>query len=549
MSKKQLEKFCKTPTKVGFTKLSKKYQRQLVDVSFDVLYQKTGDQQKALEILRNIGELEVIHGYIVYNIDNKRKLNSLDEFIRMGITTIPIIPASELTKIQKDFDKTLFSFPEYNRSSDNPSLNSVGEKLLYVLGGFSAFGNPASFHNMFVRSMRIKCWSKAILLFQQLIDKYHNKKLRKNYKVEVLFDRMMYRISGQKAVAESWHRDVMPKNLILERDEVYGGWINFDDKDQYFSCIPGSHLGIIQKNIPTGFDTMIKRETKKAQEEYKGGEKDEKDYIKRVVKQRMKDISSKRHKFRIPPGHMIIFPQYIMHEVVASAVKYNMKRLFLGWRMTISDKSIRNNEEMMDKQSVTPLPGGMIPPMYSSNHGSFYLGIPNVTASKKKLDWMTELSEKYISISPSINMTKLSKNLKSQILKSKQKSIIAKQKSIIIAKQRSIIADMNELYLKQSNINIKFDRSSFIKDDKLKITLSTFKTIPTDPNSKTTLIKWSADTMKKETINLKQYKGEEGNYHIVERHMKSLKEYGFPMYPKYGKQEKIIYKPNKVNSC
>jgi hypothetical protein len=64
---------------------------------------------------------------------------------------------------------------------------------------------------------------------------------------------------------------------------------------------------------------------------------------------------------------MIIFPQYILHEVVANPAKYNMRRQFTGWRITPFKRPLYSLD-LFDSQAVIPLPGGMIPPMYSQNH-------------------------------------------------------------------------------------------------------------------------------------------------------------------------------------
>lgn len=92
---------------------------------------------------------------------------------------------------------------------------------------------------------------------------------------------------------------------------------------------------------------------------------------------------------------------------------------------------------------------------------------------------------------------------------------------------------MNIEYLSQPDIDVKFVKDWFMKNDNLKLSLSAFKTMPTDPKSQTTLIKWSRDTMKPVTLVKKNYKGNRGTYYIVKRRMNSLKSYGMKMYPKY----------------
>ena len=223
---------------------------------------KTGNLDKAFEILKNTDDITILHDYIIYTGKNKI-LSKTEELSRKGITTIPVLNKNELKNYQEKFDQTLLNFPEYQQNPKNNKQTLTGNPFVYVLGGFGALGNPASFHNPFIRKLRIRCWKETIKLFNKYIKNYHNDDLRKKYKIETLFDRMMFRQKGQKAVEEAWHRDVMSKDLILKTDEIYGGWINLDDTDQYFSCIPGSHLGITQRDIPSGFDTMIKRESAK----------------------------------------------------------------------------------------------------------------------------------------------------------------------------------------------------------------------------------------------------------------------------------------------
>ena len=263
------------------------------------------------------------------------------KFIQNGYTTVPVIPKEDLANVQRRFLKVLRGFPEYAQSKDDP---------VYVLGGFAALGNPASFHNGLVRSLRKKAYAAVRPLFAELYPEFN---------MEMLVDRMMYRLKGAKSTAETWHRDVMPGKMIEDDDELFGGWINLDSDDQYFSCVPGSHLGIRQKTLASGFAT--------------------------VPKEFIKKVSEHKVKVRIPPGHMIIFPQYILHEVVATPAKHDMMRLFTGWRITKSTKPLYPTSEL-DKQAVIPLPGGMIPPMYAANHSSFYLHRPfNVAPGGPKL--------------------------------------------------------------------------------------------------------------------------------------------------------------------
>jgi len=80
----------------------------------------------------------------------------------------------------------------------------------------------------------------------------------------------------------------------------------------------------------------------------------------------------------------------------------------------------------------------------------------------------------------------------------------------------------------------------------LKISINTFKTLPTNKKSETTLIKWSIDNINKDLLVKKQYKKNNGEYYIVKRHLDSLTDYNLPLYQEYTKDEKKMYKPSKL---
>jgi predicted DNA-binding protein len=219
-----------------------------------------------------------------------------------------------------------------------------------------------------------------------------------------------------------------------------------------------------------------------------------------------------------------------------------MYRLFLGWRITVSDKSLRDNDMYMSKQAVVPLPGGMIPPLYAASHQSQQLGIPIIKkmtdAEKTKFNmkkWSEDLNNKYMHLYPTQRMKNLSKELK---------------KTQSLEKIKKYIADMNEEYLNAAGIELDFNKEKFSNDDDMTISFkSVFRTNPNNDNTRTTLIKWSKDTFPKKFLVKQVYDGTggKGSYMKVPRYLKSLKELELKMYPTYSNQEKIIYKPNRVN--
>jgi len=223
-------------------------------------------------------------------------------------------------QLREEFIQTCREFPEFEKPKDD----------VYVLGGFSALGNPASFHNPFVRKLRESVmWTVAPIL----------KPLANGRNLEQIMDRMMFRTRGKVVASESWHRDEAPE--AADEDDVFGGWINLDDTDHHFSCIPGSHKGVSKHS---GFG-----------------------------KEKVVD-SANKEKIRVPPGHIIIFFERILHEVNRSNVPpKGIVRLFLGWRLTNSTRSLYDLKDIFMNQAVPKLKSDQTPAMYSIYHRNVWV--------------------------------------------------------------------------------------------------------------------------------------------------------------------------------
>lgn len=230
-----------------------------------------------------------------------------------------------LTDARKEFMETVTSFPEF-------AVHAPGQE--YVMGGFAALGNPASFHNMFVRRMRQ--WCMAEVIDSGVLAPY----LREGFKLEQIVDRMMLRRKGTSVTAESWHRDEAA--LAVAGDKIFGGWINLDEKPQYFSCISSTHKEV---------------------KGYKG-------FAKVSKEQQRKHDAEKTAPVEIKPGQILVFHENLLHEVLKSSDKREDRyRLFLGWRVTCSDSSlIPGIDSMLDEQAVMPLKSNQTPPMYAKLH-------------------------------------------------------------------------------------------------------------------------------------------------------------------------------------
>jgi len=229
-----------------------------------------------------------------------------------GYTTFKVFEEDELPKLRDQFLQTCREFPEFSDAKNNQ----------YVLGGFGALGNPSSFHNYFIRYVRYKVYLKVKNLLK---DEFEHKN------IQTLFDRMLLRIKGQSPIKESWHRDVTPG--LNETDVVLGGWTNFDDKSNYFSCVPGTH----EKSKTSGF----------------------------VI---IKDQKFNGTKIEVKPGYGILFHQNIIHEVLPVKLNYDTLRIFHGFRITSDFDPIFDYSKTIEDQGVPPLPSGQTPPMYAKMH-------------------------------------------------------------------------------------------------------------------------------------------------------------------------------------
>jgi hypothetical protein len=235
-----------------------------------------------------------------------------EELYEHGVTIITDTWLSEnLDWLDEEFDRMLGEMPEFKVVPDRP-----------VLGGFSALGNPSSFHHILIR--RIRQWAMWHVAYT--LGEY--KKIEKrfeNYKLEQIPDRLMYRPPGIKVGAETWHRDEAVN--VGKNDLTFGGWQNFDHENQYFSCVIDTHV-IGQREKDTGFVKLTKDEVENFSED-----------------------PDRRH-IVVPPGAIILFNENIVHEVIPIVVRDRyVKRLFLGWRLTDSDAPMfSDNEERFDTQ-------------------------------------------------------------------------------------------------------------------------------------------------------------------------------------------------------
>jgi hypothetical protein len=216
-----------------------------------------------------------------------------------GYAVVPcLVEEARSGKLKEQMRSALSEMPEF---VDPKNMVLTGER--FVQGGFAALGNPSSFHHTFVRKIRKKAYDVMVReVFTDFLA------ADPGLKLEQVIDRLMFRRASQKPSRESWHRD--ESSDALPNDEIFGGWINLDEYEHYFSGCPGTHTEVKSNR---GFARI----------------KDPKPYI------------AKKQLIRIPPGHVFIFNERMVHEVVrVSGTKDDQHRLFLGWRLTYADQPL-----------------------------------------------------------------------------------------------------------------------------------------------------------------------------------------------------------------
>jgi hypothetical protein len=191
-----------------------------------------------------------------------------------------------------------------SRAGEKRSLFEMTQTNI-AAGGFAALNHPSSFHNQFVRSLRMHVHGQAVFgdFFGMGTEEGANSE---STHLEQVIDRMMIRRSNQAPTAEAWHRDVAVGTR--KDDRVFGGWINLNNFDQTFSCVLGSSHEKRDASDPVGFATI--------------------DSVHHP------QVVARSSKVVIPSGCMIVFNEDTIHEVSSSTQITSLLRLFTGWRLS-----------------------------------------------------------------------------------------------------------------------------------------------------------------------------------------------------------------------
>ena len=248
----------------------------------------------------------------------------MNQLKQNGYIVLSILDPIQLNQARYQMEKDLKSMPEFKNPLE--AFNTG-----HVMGGFSALGNASSFHLPVARQLRLITHPIVYQLFKEELD-------TKDLKFEQIIDRFKHQTPNKKINSENYHRDESP---CSEGDQIFGGWINLDLTPQYFAGCPGTHKSIHKQN---GFAQITK-------EEYK-------------------EYAKLEQLIEIPPGHIFIFYEHMVHKVYRSK-NIRVDRLFMGWRLTKSDQCIHGNDkliQMLHNKAVIPLKSGQMPPMYARLH-------------------------------------------------------------------------------------------------------------------------------------------------------------------------------------
>lgn len=207
-----------------------------------------------------------------------------------------------------------------------------GKRIKPILGAFQAHGNPSSFHCTSSRHVRLKCYEAGHQLFAYV------EPGPGPWYVEMNYDRAALRQAGSKITEDKdkWHRDLIKGEYLEDGDSIFGGWINLDNtNNQRFICDLGTH----QRPEASGFH----RDTPNEQ----------------------------ANSITIPPGHMVIFYQHILHAVAPTKFISDSYRQFISFRLTRSTTPLWGGTVKMDtihQQLVPKTPSNQQIKVWMSNH-------------------------------------------------------------------------------------------------------------------------------------------------------------------------------------
>jgi hypothetical protein len=230
----------------------------------------------------------------------------LDEYaaqlLETGVVVIPMDPEVYAT-LRDGFEAYLATIPEHLPGMKEQIFEQHGPGILrrIAAGGFGALGVASAFHALVFRANR----KHQQGLITPLLARVHAGSDAPLH-LQVIPDRAAFRPKGDKCTAESVHRDL--SSGLRHKDTCYGSWCNLNHTgDQHFSCMLGTAIEVDAGQ--TGYTAVIDRDIKR---------------------------EFKAHKTRVccPPGHVILFRESLLHEVLGTPSQTDTYRIFTGFNVS-----------------------------------------------------------------------------------------------------------------------------------------------------------------------------------------------------------------------
>lgn len=270
------------------------------------------------------------------------------QLVYNGVTAIPVPglqTQGQRRQARADLQDTIAHFPEFN-----PEYVALeGEPLVW--DGMGALGTPSSFHNPFVRHLRLQVhmlvWEVMQFMVQlPTVPMCPLVKDKVNFCQEV--DRLMVRPAGCKPPAREWHYDPVNPDFKprpnAPQDMLFGGWLNFDDVPHTFPCLVNE---LTTKDI-SGALARHERGSMGALHDPRQA------------------LLLSPTAFSVPPGHLLVFANCVLHAVEAETKAYCQHRLFMGWRLTFSSQPLcASLDKQLDTMAPVTLKTGEAPEVYS----------------------------------------------------------------------------------------------------------------------------------------------------------------------------------------
>lgn len=203
----------------------------------------------------------------------------------------------------------------------------------YAVGGFSALGNAYSFHHPGVRRLRAEVMARMSPLLRAV---------HPRHRLALGVDRLTFRPAGVASGAENWHRDLTPAHMCSTDDFIYGGWLNTNAVESHtFCCVPGTHAEVDNHTVGRGFSTFSPTEA------------------------RARGFAESKTLVDIPPGHLIVFDQRLVHCIRGKKLPFALQRMHTSFHLTKGDEPvIKNLADLFARGAVVPLKSGQVPRMW-----------------------------------------------------------------------------------------------------------------------------------------------------------------------------------------